>query len=109
MQPSESLYEQKPEEQPPATISSSTKNNLPSGPSPASRFEYVDNVQPPELHPGGSHVVNHVSVPKSSSSFFSDFGMDSGFSKKSGPSSSKVQVSLMPMTLTHASNSHFNI
>ncbi|KAH1053319.1 hypothetical protein GLYMA_08G271700v4 [Glycine max] len=86
--PSESLYEQKPEE-PPAPVSSST-NNMPAGPSPTSRFEYVENVQSSELNTGGSHLLSHVSPPKSSS-FFADFGMDSGFPKKSGPSSSKVQ------------------
>ncbi|KAK7317779.1 hypothetical protein RJT34_02297 [Clitoria ternatea] len=87
--PSESLYEQKPEE-PPAPVSSST-NNLPAGPSLTSRFEYVENVQSSELNSGGSHVISHVTPPKSSS-FFADFGMDGGFPKKTGPSSSKVQV-----------------
>jgi len=95
MQPSESLYEQKPEELPaPVSSSTITKNNLPSGPPLTSRFEYTEDVQSSELNSGGSNVTGHVSVPKSSSSFFSDFGMDSGFQKKSGPSSSKVQVSL---------------
>lgn len=88
--PSESLYEQKPEE-PPAPVISKTTNNLSAKPSLTSRFEYVDNVQSSELNSGGSNLVSHVSVPKSSS-FFSDFGMDSGFPKKSGPSSSKVQI-----------------
>ncbi|XP_027346091.1 probable ADP-ribosylation factor GTPase-activating protein AGD8 [Abrus precatorius] len=87
--PSESLYEQKPEE-PPAPVSSST-SNLSAGPSLTSRFEYVENVQSSELNSGGSHVISHVTPPKSSS-FFADFGMDGGFSKKSGPSSSKVQI-----------------
>ncbi|KRH75608.1 hypothetical protein GLYMA_01G096300v4 [Glycine max] len=86
--PSESLYEQKPEE-PPAPVPSST-NSMPAGPSPTSRFEYVENVQSSDLNTGGSHVLSHVSPPKSSS-FFADFGMDGGFPKKSGPSSSKVQ------------------
>ncbi|XP_061369120.1 probable ADP-ribosylation factor GTPase-activating protein AGD8 isoform X2 [Gastrolobium bilobum] len=87
----ESLYEQKPEE-PPAPVSSSTKNNLPVGPSLTSRFEYVENVQSSESNSGGSHILNHVAPPKSSS-FFADFGMDNGFPKKSGSSSSKVQES----------------
>ncbi|KAK7346104.1 hypothetical protein VNO80_20619 [Phaseolus coccineus] len=86
---SESLYEQKPEEAP-APVPSST-NNMPAGPSPTSRFEYVENVQSSELNTGGSNVMSHVSPPKSSS-FFADFGMDGGFPKKSGPSSSKVQI-----------------
>lgn len=91
--PSESLYEQKPEELPaPVSSSTITKNNLPSGPPLTSRFEYTEDVQSSELNSGGSNVTGHVSVPKSSSSFFSDFGMDSGFQKKSGPSSSKVQI-----------------
>ncbi|KAK2354755.1 GTPase-activating protein 8 [Trifolium repens] len=88
--PSESLYEQKPQE-PPAPVSSTTITDLPSGPSLTSRFEYTDDVQSSESNSGGSNVISHVSVPKSSS-FFSDFGMDSGFPKKSGPSSSKVQI-----------------
>lgn len=99
MQPSESLYEQKPEE-PPAPVPSST-NSMPAGPSPTSRFEYVENVQSSDLNTGGSHVLSHVSPPKSSS-FFADFGMDSGFPKKSGPSSSKVQVSHMLSTFAPA-------
>jgi len=90
MQTSESIYEQKPEETP-APVPSST-NNMPAGPSLTSRFEYVENVQSSELNTGGSSVMSHVSPPKSSS-FFADFGMDGGFPKKSGPSSSKVQVS----------------
>ncbi|QCD81919.1 probable ADP-ribosylation factor GTPase-activating protein AGD8 isoform X1 [Vigna unguiculata] len=86
---SESIYEQKPEETP-APVPSST-NNMPAGPSLTSRFEYVENVQSSELNTGGSSVMSHVSPPKSSS-FFADFGMDGGFPKKSGPSSSKVQI-----------------
>lgn len=62
-----------------------------------SRFEYVDNVQAAETGSGGNHVIGHVSAPKSSS-FFSDYGMDSGFHKKTSPSS-KVQVSLMTYNL----------
>nr|XP_027192907.1 probable ADP-ribosylation factor GTPase-activating protein AGD8 isoform X3 [Cicer arietinum] len=89
--PSESLYEQKPEEPPAPAVPSTTNNNLSAKPSLTSRFEYVDNVQSPELNSGGSNVFNHVSAPKSSS-FFADFGMDSGFPKKFGSSSSKVQI-----------------
>ncbi|MED6212080.1 GTPase-activating protein 8 [Stylosanthes scabra] len=87
--PSESLYEQTPEE-PPAPVPLATNNNV-LAPSIASRFEYVENVQSSEANSGGSQVIGHVAPPKSSS-FFSDFGMDSGFSKKSGPSSSKAQI-----------------
>nr|XP_027192908.1 probable ADP-ribosylation factor GTPase-activating protein AGD8 isoform X4 [Cicer arietinum] len=96
--PSESLYEQKPEEPPAPAVPSTTNNNLSAKPSLTSRFEYVDNVQSPELNSGGSNVFNHVSAPKSSS-FFADFGMDSGFPKKFGSSSSKVQVSPMRQPL----------
>ncbi|KAK4261457.1 hypothetical protein QN277_004450 [Acacia crassicarpa] len=88
--PSESLYEQKPEE-PPAPVSSSSNSNLLAGPPPASRFEYADDVQSSESNSGGSHLISHVAPPKSSS-FFADFGMDSGFPKKYGSNSSKVQV-----------------
>ncbi|XP_061336861.1 probable ADP-ribosylation factor GTPase-activating protein AGD8 [Gastrolobium bilobum] len=90
--PSESLYEQKAEE-PPAPVSSSSNNNLLTGPALTSRFEYVENVQSSELNSGvgGTHLLSHVSVPKSSS-FFADFGMDSSFPKKSGSNSSKVQI-----------------
>lgn len=91
MQPSESLYEQKPEE-PPAPVSSVTNSILPAGPSLKSRFEYTDNVQSSELNSGGAHMTSHVSPPKSSS-FFADFGMDSGFPKKYGLNSPKAQVS----------------
>jgi hypothetical protein len=39
-------------------------------------------------------MISHVAPPKSTS-FFSDFGMDSGFSKKAGSNSSKVRVCFM--------------
>jgi ADP-ribosylation factor GTPase-activating protein 2/3 len=96
MQPSESLYDQKPEE-PPAPVPSTTNNNVSARPSLTSRFEYVDNVQSSELDSGGSNVYNHASAPKSSN-FFADFGMDSGFPKKFGSNTSKVQVSAMPFS-----------
>ncbi|OIW09561.1 hypothetical protein TanjilG_28160 [Lupinus angustifolius] len=89
--PSESLYEQKPEEAP-TPVTSSANNNLPAAPSLTSRFEYLENVQSSDFNAEGSHATGHVSAPKSTS-FFSDFGMDNSFQKKSGPSSSKVQGS----------------
>ncbi|KAJ6933139.1 ADP-ribosylation factor GTPase-activating protein AGD8 [Populus alba x Populus x berolinensis] len=92
VKPSENLYDQKPEE--PALPVPSTTNNTTttkSGTSFASRFEYVDNVQPAELISGGPQVISHVSPPKSSS-FFAEFGMDSGFPKKGSSNSSKVQI-----------------
>ncbi|KAK9036496.1 hypothetical protein V6N11_078495 [Hibiscus sabdariffa] len=88
--PSENLYEQKPEE-PVAPVASSTNDIAPIGSSFPSRFEYVENVQSTESNHGGPQVLNHVAPPKSSS-FFSDFGMDSGFQKKSSSNSSKVQI-----------------
>ncbi|KAK2995912.1 hypothetical protein RJ640_029794 [Escallonia rubra] len=88
---SESLYEQKPEE-PPAQVSTSANSTSTGGSSLATRFEYTDNnIQPAETVSGGTHVLSHVSPPKSSS-FFADYGMDSGFSKKTSSNSSKVQV-----------------
>ena len=91
MQPSENLYEQKPEE-PSVPVSTSTNNTPSVGSSFASRFEYIENVQSSEMNSGGTHVLSHVSPPKSSS-FFAEYGMDSGFQKKASSNSSKVQVS----------------
>ena len=88
--PSESLYDQKPEE-PPAPVPSTTNRNFSVRPSLTSRFEYVDNVQSSESDSGGSNAFSHVSAPKSSS-FFADFGMDSGFPKKFGSNTPKVQI-----------------
>ncbi|KAJ6714825.1 ADP-RIBOSYLATION FACTOR GTPASE-ACTIVATING PROTEIN AGD9-RELATED [Salix viminalis] len=97
--PSENLYDQKPEE-PALTAPSTTNNNnsnnnnnnnTKAGTSFASRFEYVDNVQPAELISGGPQVISHVSPPKSSS-FFAEFGMESGFPKKGSSNYSKVQI-----------------
>ncbi|CAI0418594.1 unnamed protein product [Linum tenue] len=88
--PNESLYDQKPEELPLPVPLSSTGNPK-SGASLASRFEYVDNVQPVDVVPGGQRVISHVSAPKSSN-FFADFGMDSGYQKKGNSSSSRVQI-----------------
>lgn len=87
--PSESLYDQKPEEAP-VQVSTSANGTPAVGSSLTSRFEYVDNVQATEIGSGGTHVISHVSPPKSSS-FFSDYGMDSGFQKKTS-SSSKAQI-----------------
>ncbi|KAG9142686.1 hypothetical protein Leryth_005453 [Lithospermum erythrorhizon] len=89
---SESLYEQKPEEpQIQVSSSSSTSNSQMGAPSLTSRFEYNDNPEPAEMSSGPPRSIGHVAPPKSSN-FFSDYGMDSGFSKKEGSSSSKVQI-----------------
>ncbi|KAA8525878.1 hypothetical protein F0562_007733 [Nyssa sinensis] len=88
--PSESLYDQKPEE-PPVQVSASTNSTPTGGSSFTSRFEYIDGVQAAEMSSGGTHVLSHVSPPKSSS-FFADFGMDSGLPKKTNSNSSKVQI-----------------
>ncbi|KAL9406071.1 hypothetical protein Peur_003043 [Populus x canadensis] len=93
--PSENLYDQKPEE-PALPVTSTTNNNnnnnnTKAGTSFASRFEYVDNVQPAEMISGGPQVISHVSPPKSSS-FFAEFGMESGFPKKGSSNYSKVQI-----------------
>ncbi|KAI7749500.1 hypothetical protein M8C21_001865 [Ambrosia artemisiifolia] len=86
---SESLYDQKPEE-PVVQVSTSASGMTPSAPTPhTSRFEYVDSSQTTvETGPGGVNTLSHVAPPKSSS-FFAEYGMDSGFSKKS---TSKVQI-----------------
>ncbi|XP_057476264.1 probable ADP-ribosylation factor GTPase-activating protein AGD8 [Actinidia eriantha] len=88
--PSENLYDQKPEE-PPIQASTSTNSIPAAGSSFTSRFEYVDNIQAVPMSSGGTHVINHVAPPKSSS-FFAEFGMDSGFPKKTATNSSKIQV-----------------
>lgn len=87
---SESLYEQKPEE-PVVQVSTSASSSIQSAAATphTSRFEYVDSSQTVETGPGGVNTLNHVAPPKSSS-FFAEYGMDSGFSKKSA--STKVQV-----------------
>ncbi|KAI7988310.1 putative ADP-ribosylation factor GTPase-activating protein AGD8 [Camellia lanceoleosa] len=88
--PSENLYDQKPEE-PSVQVSTSTNSTPRDSSSFTSRFEYADNFQDAPMSSGGTHVLSHVAPPKSSS-FFSDFGMDSGFTKKSGSNSSKIQI-----------------
>ncbi|GAA0185057.1 GTPase-activating protein [Lithospermum erythrorhizon] len=89
---SESLYEQKPEEpQIQISSSSSTSNSQVKGSSFTSRFEYTDNPEPADMSVGGPQGTGHV-APTKSSNFFSDYGMDSGFSKKAGSSSSRVQI-----------------
>ncbi|KAF5938443.1 hypothetical protein HYC85_022702 [Camellia sinensis] len=89
---SESLYDQKPEE-PPVQVSTSTNSTPTAGSSLTSRFEYVDNFQSDSVSSGGTHVISHVAPPKASS-FFADFGMDSGFSKKTGSNSVQSSISL---------------
>lgn len=92
MQPSESLYDQKPEEAP-VHVSTSSNNNRTEASSFASRFEYTDSVSSTDTDSTGTHLTGHVAAPKSSG-FFSDYGMDSAFQKKAS-SSSKMQVSAM--------------
>ncbi|CAA0825473.1 Probable ADP-ribosylation factor GTPase-activating protein AGD9 [Striga hermonthica] len=90
--PSESLYDQKPEELPVqvSSANSSSSSTAAVGSSFTSRFEYTDNDQPTETSSGGSRV-GHV-VPPKSSNFFAEYGMESGFPKKSSSNSTKVQV-----------------
>lgn len=90
MQPSESLYDQKPEEMPVQVSPISASDTEIAGSSFTSRFEYTENVQPDEKNSDAPRVLNHVAPPKSSN-FFAEYGMDSGFPKKSS-SSSNVQV-----------------
>ncbi|EYU34145.1 hypothetical protein ABFS82_01G110900 [Erythranthe guttata] len=90
--PSESLYDQKPEE-PPVQVSSANSSSSSTpvvSSSYKSRFEYTDNGQPTEMSAEGARL-SHVSPPKSSN-FFAEYGMESGFPKKSSSNSSKVQV-----------------
>jgi ADP-ribosylation factor GTPase-activating protein 2/3 len=94
--PTENLYEQKPEEVAPVIPAASSVNNggsKSSGGSSSfsSRFEYNDDSQSEGQSIGGTQVLNHVAPPKSSS-FFSDFGMDSSFPKKPSSNSSKARV-----------------
>lgn len=93
IQPSESLYDQKPEEPALAlpSLTSTAATTDKKGPSYPSRFEYTENTGSAETSSGDNQVIGHVAAPKSSN-FFAEFGMDSGF-KKSSSSSSKVQVS----------------
>ncbi|KAF5735064.1 putative arf GTPase-activating protein [Tripterygium wilfordii] len=85
---SEDLYDQKPEE--PVIPVASLTNTSTAGSSFTSRFEYVDTTQPAELSNSGPQAISHVSPPKSSS-FFADFGMESGFQKKASSNSLKAQ------------------
>lgn len=95
LQPNEDLYEQKPEE-PPAPVATPSSKPLPVGSSYPSRFEYVENnnTTGTEKMSEGPQMISHVAPPKSSS-FFADFGMDSGFQRKGSLNSSKVQVSCL--------------
>ncbi|KZV37272.1 arf gtpase-activating protein [Dorcoceras hygrometricum] len=91
--PSDSLYEQKPEE-PLDLISSAASSNGSTpmvGSSFASRFEFIDSDQPTDIGSRGARVINHVLPPKSSN-FFAEYGMESGLPKKGTSNSSKVPV-----------------
>ncbi|KAK8445381.1 hypothetical protein SEVIR_9G316700v4 [Setaria viridis] len=89
--PNESLYEQKPEE-PAPVLPSVTESTTTRSKSYTSRFEYVENAPASRTgsSSGDNQMSGHVAPPKSSN-FFAEFGMDSGYHKKSS-SSSKVQV-----------------
>ncbi|KAL8196343.1 hypothetical protein R6Q57_025343 [Mikania cordata] len=87
---SESLYDQKPEE-PVVQVSTAASGVSASAATPhISRFEYVDSSQTVETGPGGVNTLSHVAPPKSSS-FFAEYGMDSGFSKKSTAPKAQIQ------------------
>ncbi|XP_010275209.1 PREDICTED: probable ADP-ribosylation factor GTPase-activating protein AGD8 [Nelumbo nucifera] len=88
--PSESLYEQKPEEPTPAVATSPSATSVSSSSFP-SRFEYVENVQSADDSSGSTQVISHVALPKTST-FFAEYGMDSRFQKKGISSFSKVQI-----------------
>ncbi|XP_071727492.1 probable ADP-ribosylation factor GTPase-activating protein AGD9, partial [Rutidosis leptorrhynchoides] len=88
---SESIYDQKPEEPVVQVSTSASSKSSAAVTQHTSRFEYVDSSQTVETGPGGVNSLSHVAPPKSSS-FFAEYGMDSGFSKKSSSSNSKVQV-----------------
>lgn len=89
MQPNENLYDQKPEE-PAPVVTASVDTTTTSGSFHTSRFEYVENIHSVSSS-SGAPVIGHVAPPRSSS-FFEDFGMDTGFQKKPSSTSSKVQV-----------------
>lgn len=105
MQPSESLYDQKPEEPAPVVAplarSSTTQTSTFS-----SRFEYLENLPSTETVSGGFQVTGHVAPPKSSN-FFSEFGMDSGFQRKPNSTPSKVEVQLSSLYLRNLVFSFF--
>ncbi|KAG1362035.1 ADP-ribosylation factor GTPase-activating protein AGD10 [Cocos nucifera] len=88
--PNDSLYDQKPEEPVPA-VTSLVNSNTTHGPSFPSRFEYLETIPATETSLGGAQAIGHVAPPKSSN-FFAEFGMDTGFQKKSSSNSSKVQI-----------------
>ncbi|KAJ3681709.1 hypothetical protein LUZ60_014282 [Juncus effusus] len=93
--PSESLYDQKPEDpvKPAPAVPSLNSTSLSAGtekkgPSYQSRFEYIENTGSSN---NNTTQTGHVAPPKASN-FFAEFGMDnSGFGKKSS-NASKVQV-----------------
>ncbi|GAB4857834.1 GTPase-activating protein 8 [Ancistrocladus abbreviatus] len=90
MKPSENLYDQKPEE-PSVPVSAPSNNTTSVGSSFPSRFEYVENIQSTERSSAGPQIISHVAPPKSSS-FFAEFGMDSGYQKRGSSNPSKVQI-----------------
>ncbi|KAJ6849938.1 putative ADP-ribosylation factor GTPase-activating protein AGD8 [Iris pallida] len=87
----ESLYDQKPEEPAPAVTSLVTSNTTQASSFP-SRLEYMEDLPGAEAGSGGVQATEHLAPPKLSS-FFADFGMDSGFQKKPSATSSNVQES----------------
>ncbi|XP_062200579.1 probable ADP-ribosylation factor GTPase-activating protein AGD8 [Phragmites australis] len=88
--PSESLYEQKPEEPAPVLLPV-TESTTARSKSHTSRFEYVENAPSAGISSEDNQMIGHVAPPKSSN-FFAEFGMDNVYHKKSTSSSSKVQV-----------------
>ncbi|KAL5217970.1 hypothetical protein ABZP36_018654 [Zizania latifolia] len=88
--PSESLYDQKPEEPKPA-LPAMTASTTKSGPSLHSRFEYVENEQAADSRTGGNQVTGHIAPPKSSD-FFQEYGMDNGFQRKTSTVAPKAQI-----------------
>ncbi|KAJ1296132.1 hypothetical protein BS78_01G276000 [Paspalum vaginatum] len=88
----ESLYEQKPEE-PAPILPSVTESTTTRSKSHTSRFEYLEDTSAAKTGSSSEDIRmgGHVAPPKSSN-FFAEFGMDSGYQKKSTSNPSKVQV-----------------
>ncbi|GMH26760.1 hypothetical protein Nepgr_028603 [Nepenthes gracilis] len=73
------------------TVFARSNNTTTIGSSFPSRFEYAKNVHSTERSCGGPQTISHV-VPPNPSSFFAEFGTDSGFPKRGNSKFSEVQV-----------------
>lgn len=95
MQPSESLYDQKPAEIPPEPVAAvpAVSGGVSQSAPRTSRFVYTDDAPPPSVSNSNSTSnTGHVAAPSTMGDFFAEFGPSSGARSSYSSGRAKIQV-----------------